>query len=296
MSNLGEIIALEQAADKKYPVAYTTPNPASILSIRMEKRLIGQESNRGFFSRLFPFHWTAPYPSTDGSIAEISRRLITQQKQILDTEAASASTSSGSAVWAALTSVFSSNSESESEEGNTSSLLKKKQKKKATTHHRRKTPPPAVYYTPRLLLPFYALPFVIIAMGWAAWITLLAQFPLTHRLLIRYPRLFTAGFVSPDGPTLETIAGSSFRQQMIGHGRCLSAESSTSETIDVTVTVAGRDPGYLATASCLVQSAYVLLDRKEKKLVPSGVLTPGAAFWRTNLLDRLQENGIEFST
>ncbi|KAI8053294.1 hypothetical protein BDF22DRAFT_743216 [Syncephalis plumigaleata] len=303
MSNLREIIELEQAADKKYPVAYATPNPSPLLPIRLERRFIGNENNRGFFSRLFPFHWTAPYPLTDGSITAISRRIIAQQKLILDMEASSSSTSSGTGVWATLTSVFPSSSEDESEEGegegegedNITSLLKKKQQKKKAISHRRKTPPPAVHYTPRLLLPFYALPLAMITLGWAVWITLLAQIPLTRRLLVRYPRLFTAGFVSSNGPSLESIATSGFQQRMIGHGRRLSAETS-SDTLEAAVTVSGPNPGYPATAICLVQSAYVLLDRKEKKLVPSGVLTPGAAFWKTNLLDRLHENGIEFST
>ncbi|KAI9594098.1 Saccharopine dehydrogenase-domain-containing protein [Syncephalis fuscata] len=300
MSHLGEIIQLEQAVDKKYPVTYAVAKPSSWLPIGIETRIAAQETNRGFFGRLFPFHWTAPYPLTDGSITEMSRRLIAQQK--LAIEAKQQNLSGGAAAWAALTSVFRTSNSKRKDK-------KKKNKKKQQddgkaakqSHYRRKTPPPAVHYVPRMLLPFYALPVALIAMGWAAWITILAQIPFMQRQLLRYPRLFTAGVVSSNGPTLETIEATGFRQQMMGYGyrqvdTAGSADSDESKpsTVQVEVTVTGPNPGYPGTAICLIQSAYVLLDRKEKKRIPSGVLTPAAAFWKTDLADRLHEHGVTF--
>lgn len=44
----------------------------------------------------------------------------------------------------------------------------------------------------------------------------------------------------------------------------------------------------------VVQAAYTLLRQKDK--IPNGVLTPAIAFARTDLIDRLQEQGIVFST
>lgn len=52
--------------------------------------------------------------------------------------------------------------------------------------------------------------------------------------------------------------------------------------------------GYVATPKMVVQAAYTLLRQKDK--VPNGVLTPAVAFARTDLIDRLQEQGIVFST
>jgi short subunit dehydrogenase-like uncharacterized protein len=52
--------------------------------------------------------------------------------------------------------------------------------------------------------------------------------------------------------------------------------------------------GYVATPKIVVQACYTLLLEKDK--VPSGVLTPAVAFSKTRLIDRLQEQGIVFST
>ena len=43
----------------------------------------------------------------------------------------------------------------------------------------------------------------------------------------------------------------------------------------------------------VVQACYTLLLQKDK--VPNGVLTPAVAFANTNLIERLQEQGIVFS-
>jgi short subunit dehydrogenase-like uncharacterized protein len=44
----------------------------------------------------------------------------------------------------------------------------------------------------------------------------------------------------------------------------------------------------------VVQAALALLDGKQKRDVPVGVLTPSVAFWQTDLIDRLQQVGIQF--
>lgn len=44
----------------------------------------------------------------------------------------------------------------------------------------------------------------------------------------------------------------------------------------------------------VVQACYTLLLQKDK--VPNGVLTPAVAFAKTRLIERLQEQGIIFST
>lgn len=55
-----------------------------------------------------------------------------------------------------------------------------------------------------------------------------------------------------------------------------------------------KSVGYVATPKLVVQACYTLLLQKD--LVPNGVLTPAVAFGRTALIERLQQQGIVFST
>nr|VZI23573.1 unnamed protein product [Spirometra erinaceieuropaei] len=56
------------------------------------------------------------------------------------------------------------------------------------------------------------------------------------------------------------------------------------------------DAGYITCAICVVQAAVTLLQELDKMPNEGGVYTPGAAFWKTSYLKRLQENGIVFET
>ncbi|CAG7648319.1 unnamed protein product, partial [Allacma fusca] len=60
------------------------------------------------------------------------------------------------------------------------------------------------------------------------------------------------------------------------------------------VTVSGKNPGYGATGKMLLQAALTVLN--ERQLLPrnGGVYTPGVAFARTTLIDRLNAEGVKF--
>lgn len=58
--------------------------------------------------------------------------------------------------------------------------------------------------------------------------------------------------------------------------------------------VTGGHPGYIATAQCLVQALVTFLDEREKLPDTGGVFTTAPAFAKTSLIQRLNENGIEF--
>lgn len=55
------------------------------------------------------------------------------------------------------------------------------------------------------------------------------------------------------------------------------------------------DPGYKTTPICVTQAALCILANKGKKIKKSGVLTPGTAFYKTDMLQRLQDYGIKMS-
>ncbi|CAK7304980.1 Saccharopine dehydrogenase-like oxidoreductase [Vulpes lagopus] len=59
--------------------------------------------------------------------------------------------------------------------------------------------------------------------------------------------------------------------------------------------VKGPEAGYVATPIAMVQAAMTLLKDTSDLLNTGGVFTPGAAFCRTKLIDRLNQRGIEFS-
>lgn len=137
-----------------------------------------------------------------------------------------------------------------------------------------------------LLLIFFGFFFV-----------LLCQFKKGRDLLEKYPKFFTYGFFSHEGPTREQMEGSSF--SFIFHGAGFSESAVQSESLpakpdgQIVTKVTGPEAGYIATPICLVQAAMVILE--ESLPNSGGVLTPAAAFTGTSLIDRLDEHGVKFS-
>jgi short subunit dehydrogenase-like uncharacterized protein len=101
---------------------------------------------------------------------------------------------------------------------------------------------------------------------------------------------------SRDGPSDQQLQETSFEILLRAKGYSSnSAPSSAAEPdVNITTKVYGPEPGYVATPRIVVQSALTLLEGKQKKIIPVGVLTPSVAYWQTSLIDRLQEVGIKF--
>ncbi|KAF9976121.1 hypothetical protein BGZ73_009096 [Actinomortierella ambigua] len=132
----------------------------------------------------------------------------------------------------------------------------------------------------------------------------LAKFETGRKLLLKYPKFFTFGGFSHEGPTEQQLAETSFSETFFAtgyskalqeeHGNSVEALSQVKPDVEIVTTVSGPEPGYVATPKMVVQAAYTLLLEKDK--MPNGVLTPATAFADTKLLERLQQNGIIFST
>lgn len=58
--------------------------------------------------------------------------------------------------------------------------------------------------------------------------------------------------------------------------------------------VSGTDPGYTATGTALLLSATTILNEHTKMPGRGGVLSPGAAFAKTNIIEELSKNGFDF--
>ncbi|KAL6477241.1 hypothetical protein MHYP_G00130760 [Metynnis hypsauchen] len=55
------------------------------------------------------------------------------------------------------------------------------------------------------------------------------------------------------------------------------------------------EAGYVATPIAMVQAAITILNEPDSLPEKGGVYTPGAAFAKTTLIDRLNKHGIQFS-
>ncbi|XP_008579044.1 PREDICTED: saccharopine dehydrogenase-like oxidoreductase [Galeopterus variegatus] len=122
------------------------------------------------------------------------------------------------------------------------------------------------------------------------------RFGIGRQLLLRFPWLFSFGYFSKQGPTQTQIDASSFTLTFFGQGysKCLGTDQKK-PNMKICTQVKGPEAGYVATSIAMVQAAMTLLNDVSDLPKAGGVFTPGAAFSRTKLIDRLNQRGIEFS-
>ncbi|KAG3257970.1 saccharopine dehydrogenase-like oxidoreductase [Ictidomys tridecemlineatus] len=122
------------------------------------------------------------------------------------------------------------------------------------------------------------------------------RFGIGRHLLIKFPWLFSFGYFSKQGPTQKQMDGSSFTLTFFGQGykQGLSTDK-LKPNIRICTQVKGPEAGYVTTPIAMVQAAMTLLNDVSDLPKAGGVFTPGAAFSKTKLIDRLGQHGIEFS-
>lgn len=120
---------------------------------------------------------------------------------------------------------------------------------------------------------------------------LMASFSLGKSLLLKYPKLFSAGMVSHEGPSQAQLDGSTFTTTLIGRGYSEKAIKDKASKPDVKsiVRVSGPEVGYVATPIIFVSVARTILRERERVL--NGTLTPATALGQTSLVDKLSEEG-----
>ncbi|XP_067585648.1 LOW QUALITY PROTEIN: saccharopine dehydrogenase-like oxidoreductase [Pseudorca crassidens] len=122
------------------------------------------------------------------------------------------------------------------------------------------------------------------------------KFGIGRQLLIKFPWLFSFGYFSKQGPTQKQIDASSFTLTFFGQGYSQGfGPDKNKPNIRICTQVKGPEAGYVATPIAMVQAAITLLTDTSDLPKAGGVFTPGAAFSRTKLIDRLNQRGIEFS-
>ncbi|XP_005349035.1 saccharopine dehydrogenase-like oxidoreductase [Microtus ochrogaster] len=122
------------------------------------------------------------------------------------------------------------------------------------------------------------------------------KFSIGRHLLVKFPWLFSFGYFSKQGPTQKQMDSSSFTMTFFGQGYSHGFSTDKNKpNIRICTQVKGPEAGYVATPIAMVQAAMTLLNDASDLPKGGGVFTPGAAFSRTKLIDRLNQHGIEFS-
>ncbi|XP_055622742.1 saccharopine dehydrogenase-like oxidoreductase [Toxorhynchites rutilus septentrionalis] len=130
---------------------------------------------------------------------------------------------------------------------------------------------------------------------------LMTRTKLGRQLLLKYPRFFSVGFASHEGPTEEAMENTEFAISFKGEG--WNKDEEMLEPSDqykvppnkkLKCKVSGTNPGYGATCVALLLSAITILKESDKMPFTGGVYPPGAAFYKTNLIEKLCENGFKF--
>lgn len=115
----------------------------------------------------------------------------------------------------------------------------------------------------------------------------------TRNLLMKYPKFFSFGLFSKEGPNESQVEGTSTEIILKARGwsRILKEDVTEQPFEEPDKTILGRIKGpemtYPLTSQCAVQSAITIVKERDSIPYEGGVFTPGVAFRRTNLISRL---------
>ncbi|KAK5650362.1 hypothetical protein RI129_001391 [Pyrocoelia pectoralis] len=136
-----------------------------------------------------------------------------------------------------------------------------------------------------LLIVFFGL-FVII----------LSQCQCGRKLLLKYPKFFSAGYFDHESPTEELSENIEFDVYFYGKGWKETNEKDNKFTTPPNKSILGRlvavNPGYGFTCLAVVLSAIMILTEPSNLPKKGGVYSPAAAFFKTSLVEEMQKNGV----
>ncbi|KAL6439110.1 hypothetical protein ACFW04_003821 [Cataglyphis niger] len=127
---------------------------------------------------------------------------------------------------------------------------------------------------------------------------LMARTAFGRNLLLKYPALFSYGFISHESPKHETIEQTHFSITFKALGWTEKLTEPTDQHTDppnkeVITKVSGVN-AYEVTSIASILSAIIILKETEKIPDNGGVLTPGAAFGKTSMIEQLNKHNIKF--
>ena len=152
--------------------------------------------------------------------------------------------------------------------------------------------------------PYFAISFTVPSLFYAVLfalfgtlLKLMVSFKLGKSLLLKYPSIFSLGMFKSSGPTQQQLNQTSFTMNYFARGyKSIPSDTRSKPDLKLHTQLNAPEPGYVWTPIAAVESALVLLNSiKSTRSVPPGVLTPGAAFKNTELIERLNKvEGVQF--
>ncbi|XP_071642451.1 saccharopine dehydrogenase-like oxidoreductase isoform X1 [Temnothorax longispinosus] len=120
-----------------------------------------------------------------------------------------------------------------------------------------------------------------------------------RNLLLKYPSLFSFGFISHENPNMETLKSTHFSVTFKARGWTEKLAEPTDKHTnppnkEVITKVTGDSPAYEGTSIIAILSAITILNESDKIPDNGGVLTPGAAFGKTSLIEQMNKHNIKF--
>lgn len=127
--------------------------------------------------------------------------------------------------------------------------------------------------------------------------TMLTKYEFGRNLLLNNPKFFTNGFASHEGPTEEYNENSVFEIVFVAKGwnqKLNDPNMIMPINKKVMTRVVCSNPLYGSASLACILAAVTIIEESDKMPGEGGVLSPGAAFRDTNLIERLHDNGIKF--
>ncbi|XP_072396639.1 lipid droplet localized protein-like [Diabrotica undecimpunctata] len=127
----------------------------------------------------------------------------------------------------------------------------------------------------------------------------MVQFPCIRNLLIKYPHIFSCGYVSKEEqPSDEFKEGNHYRLTFYGEGwkeKLANVEEQYTMPPNKSILAQLQFQNcYTFTVIGLIGAGIVILKEKDKLPQSGGVYSPGAAFRKTSLIQMLLDNGSSF--
>lgn len=126
---------------------------------------------------------------------------------------------------------------------------------------------------------------------------MLTKYDCGKNMLLNYPKFFTFGFASHEGPTEERNENTVFETVFVAKGWSNRFPSPTADTpMDkkMVTRVICKNPLYGSASVAVLLAAETIISESEKMPKNGGVLSPGAAFRDTSYIEKLFANGIKF--
>ncbi|XP_075146886.1 saccharopine dehydrogenase-like oxidoreductase [Haematobia irritans] len=127
-------------------------------------------------------------------------------------------------------------------------------------------------------------------------VAIMAQIGFLRKWMIKYPHIFTGGAVSNQGPLEVNRKAAGFRYTLKVNGWTKGTPESQAPNKELLIRVTGKDPAYSLTSTCMLLCAKAILEDHKNMPGSGGVLPPGYAFAKTQLLEEISHAkwGLKF--